>query len=93
MTVIWSETAKRNYKQNIKYLLDEWSYSVMKEFILELDETVKRLKIHQELGAFDEQIGSHKILVVKQIYLFYEVKNGNLYILDVWNNYKKPFWN
>ncbi len=64
----------------------------MTNFILELEETVDKLKTYPELGGFDEQIGCQKILVVKQIYLFYEIKKGDLHILDVWNNYKKPFW-
>ncbi len=92
MTTIWSETAKQNYKQNIHYLLDVWGFKVMKDFIFEVEETLKKLKSYPDLGAFDEQIGCQKILVVKQIYLFYEVKNGNLHILDIWNNYKNPFW-
>ncbi len=92
MESIWSETAKRNYKQNLNYLLEEWGYSVMKNFILKLEDTVEKLKMFPEIGAFYKQIGCQKILVVKQIYLFYEVKDECLHILDVWNNHTRPYW-
>ncbi|MCG2420307.1 type II toxin-antitoxin system RelE/ParE family toxin [Aequorivita sp. F47161] len=93
MVTIWSETATKNYRQNLRYLLEEWGYSVMKQFIIKVEKTIEKIKIYPNIGAYDEKIGCYKILIVKQIYLFYDVNNKNLHVLDVWNNYKKPFWN
>lgn len=92
MNVKWSQTAQINYRQNLHYLLEEYGYKVMKEFIEIMIKTVEKIIEFPELGAYDKDIGCRKILVVKQIYLFYEINNGELNLLDVWNNYKKPYW-
>lgn len=92
MKIIWSKTADRNYRKNLDYLKQEWSYEVIKDFIEETDNCIARIKYNPNIGQFDKLIGCYKILVVKQIYLFYEMKNNTIFIHNIWNNKRKPYW-
>lgn len=92
MKIIWSKTADRNYRKNLDYLKKEWSYKVLKSFIDETDNCIQKIGENPNIGRFDKLIGCNKILIVKQIYLFYEVENNTIYINNVWNNKRKPYW-
>lgn len=92
MRVEWSDTAIKNYRENIKYLLEEWNYKVMVHFIDETDNCISTIQKFPGVGSYDERLGFNKFLVVEQIYLFYEVINDILYIHNVWNNKRHPYW-
>lgn len=86
MKIIWTKTADINYRKNLDYLKQEWSYKVLKDFINEVDVSIKRIMLNPEIGKFDETIGCNKFLIVKQLYIFYEVADNVLYIHNFWNN-------
>ncbi len=92
MEIIWSDRAYFSYDNNIHYLLNEWSVEVAKGFIEKTEEAEKLLLENPHLGRFDEDLMLYKLLVVKQIYLFYEIHGKHIVIIDFWNNYKKPYW-
>ena len=92
MRVEWSETAIENYKRNIKYLLKEWNYRVMVHFIDETDRCISTIQKFPNIGHYDVQLEYNKLLVVEQIYLFYEVIDDIIYIHNVWNNKRYPYW-
>ncbi len=92
MKVIWSKTADINYRKNLDYLKREWDYEVLINFIDEVDNCINRISDNPSIGMFDKLISCNKLLVVKQIYLFYEVSDNVIYIHNIWNNKRKPFW-
>lgn len=94
MKIIWSDIAKKNYRENLDYLINEWNYEVMKNFIEEFDNTVLLISKYPNAGQYEKKTELHKFLVVKQIYIFYEVifEKKELRIHNVWNNKKKPFF-
>lgn len=92
MDIIWSNTANINYRKNLDYLEQEWSYAVLMKFIEETEDCINKVALNPNLGQFDELIGCHKILIVKQMYMLYEISNKTLYIHNFWNNKRKPYW-
>ena len=92
MKIVWSERAIINYRKNLDYLIDDWTYEVLSNFIDEVDKCVLRIGKNPNIGNYDNRIGCNKFLITKQIYLFYEVKNTTIYILNVWNNKRRPYW-
>ena len=92
MEIIWTDKAYSSYENNIDYILQEWSMEVVKNFIEKTEEAEKLLMENQHLGRFDEDLKLYKLLVVKQIYLFYEIHGNQIVLIDFWNNYKKPYW-
>lgn len=93
MKIIWSELAIRNYRENLDYLVNNWNYNVLSNFIDEVDSCILKISKNPSIGKYDDLINCNKLLIIKQIYLFYEVINGTLYILNIWNNKRKPYWN
>ena len=83
MKNIWSRTADRNYRKNLDYLKREWNYEVLNNFINQTDSCIQQIEKNPNIGRFDELIGCNKILIVKQIYLFYEVVDNTIYIHNI----------
>jgi len=92
MKIIWTNNAELKYYENINYLLKFWNIEVTSNFMSEVNNTIDNLKRSPNLGAFDNLINSNKILITKQIYLFYEITNNEVVLLDFWNNKKKTYW-
>jgi len=92
MKVIWTQKAVKENQNNIDYLINNWEKKVLVNYLNAVETTIGFLKNNPNLGKFDNLIDCHKILVVKQIYLFYDIIDGDLYILSFWNNYQKPYW-
>lgn len=92
MEIIWTSSAYIDNLENIEYLLREWSLSVTLQYEEKVIETENQLLENPRLGQFDKELGLNKLLVVKQIYMIYEVRVDKIYIVRMWNNYKKPYW-
>lgn len=92
MEIIWTSSAYIDNLENIEYLLREWSLSVTLQYEEKVIETENQLLENPRLGQFDKELGLNKLLVVKQIYMIYEVRGDKIYIVRMWNNYKKPYW-
>ena len=92
MKIIWTAKAVKENQNNIDYLKENWEKKVLINYLGAVERTIGYLRNNPNLGQHDELINAHKILVVKQIYMFYDLVDGDLYILSFWNNYQKPFW-
>ena len=92
MNIIWTKKAIKENQNNIDYLIENWEKKVLINYLGAVERTIGYLTNNPNLGQYDKLINAHKILVVKQIYMFYDLVDGDLYILSFWNNYQKPFW-
>lgn len=92
MKIVWTEKAILENENNIEYLIIHWEQKVLVNYLNKLDAVISLLSANPNLGQYDKKINSHKILVVKQIYMFYEMKDNQIVIRSFWNNYQKPFW-
>ncbi|CAM3305009.1 type II toxin-antitoxin system RelE/ParE family toxin [Aequorivita lipolytica] len=92
MEIVWTDRAYFSYDSNIAYLYGGWSLEVALNFINKTEEAEKLLLENPNLGRFDDELKLYKLLIVKQIYLFYEIHNNNLVFMNFWNNYKNPYW-
>lgn len=92
MEIIWTDLAFYSYDRNVEYLLGEWSMEVAIKFIFKVEEAEKLLIKNPNLGSFDEELNLHKLLIVKQIYLLYELEGNHIVFIDFWNNFQKPYW-
>lgn len=92
MEIIWSSSAYIDNLENIEYLIDEWYLSIGLKYEKKVIEVESLLIKNPYLGQFDKDLGLNRILVVKQIYMLYEVKDRNIYVIRMWNNHRKPYW-
>ena len=73
MNIIWADTAKKDYWQNIDYLLQQWDEDVAMDFIQDLENTTALLADNPKIGVKTDYKNIRKFPVVKQISLFYRV--------------------
>lgn len=92
MEIVWTNRAHYSFDSNIAYLIDEWSIAVAQHFIGKVEDAEKQLLQNPHLGRFDEELRINKLLIVRQIYLFYEIYEHQIVWIDFWNNYKNPYW-
>lgn len=88
--IIWTEKALSQYEYNLDYLLEEWNRKTMLDFISKVEECLQRLTTFPRMGILYENSRYRKILVIEQISLFYRYENDYIFIVAIWNNYRKP---
>ncbi len=91
MKVIWTEKAEETFHQNIAYLEEKWTQSVIDDFIEKTDESILAISNHPLVfPVVRKKKRVHKCLVVKQISLFYRVVGDEIYLVTFWNNFQNP---
>lgn len=90
--VIWSTAAALDFDENLQHLMKNWSEKQAEKFVNDTKKQILNLSSMPHMGHFEPAIRAFKMLLVKQIYIFYEFDDENIYILKFWNNYKKPYW-
>ena len=88
--IIWSGDAKRDFSENIDYLLKEWSVNEAVDFTDKAQSILDKLPKNPELFPETEYSGVRKCVVCKQISLFYRVTKKEITLLRFWNNWKDP---
>ena len=89
--VYWTKLAISDFRKNIEFLKLRWNDIVIFDFIEKTECVIEIICDNTESGRWDQDIHCNKILV-KNIYLFYEMVNNKIYLLCFWNNFQKPYW-
>ena len=89
--ITWSTQAKDDYWQNIDYLLENWSYREVSNFMKAVDTYLaiicKSPKTFQNTNYRNIQF----VVIVPQITLFYHIADRNtVELVRFWNNYQDP---
>jgi plasmid stabilization system protein ParE len=90
MEIIWTDEAKKTFKNNINYLKENWSKNEVQNFVLEAFNSIETIKKMPHIGKYDAFFECNILLVVKQISLFYDVKEEKIILLTFWDNRQKP---
>ncbi|NVJ48533.1 MAG: type II toxin-antitoxin system RelE/ParE family toxin [Cytophagia bacterium] len=90
MQVIWTEKATNDYLSNIEYLLRKWSQESASNFIDEVDSILELLIVNPDAFPKTDYLEIRKVVIRKQISLFYKIVDDNIYILRLWNTYQNP---
>ena len=90
MKILWTTEAKLSYKQNLRYLKEEWSYKEIENFIQIVEEKTARLMEYPEMGNYDELWKRRKVPIIGPVWMYYFVDKEFIVISYFWNTYKKP---
>ena len=90
MNVIWTPKAYSSMEQNIIYLRKHWPGFVLNDFLRDVDQSIKIIQAQPYSGSETTLRNVRKLLVVKQIYLFYEIDSTTIALLLFFNNYQNP---
>lgn len=88
MKIVWSHLAKNDYWKNIEYLEQNWTFSDVINFITEVDSLTEILKANKANFLKTNYRNVHKVVLNKQITIYYFVDNKTITLLRFWNNYQ-----
>ena len=88
MKIEWTFASKNDYWQNIEYLENDWSEKEVFNFINEVDFSLKLLSKENVIYNKSEFPNVYKMILIKQITLYYSIENETIYLLRFWNNYQ-----
>ena len=89
-TVIWSPTARLSYYKVIEYLIEKWTFNELEAFIDRTEEVITHICNNPLLYPYSVKGNAHKCVVVKQISLFYIVRDDIIELLVFWDNRQDP---
>lgn len=90
MRVIWSKKALLAYHSIIDFLLFEWSEKSAENFIDQVQFKNELIKTHPEAFEKTDFGNVHKIIITKQITVFFRFSNLEIELLRFWNNAQSP---
>jgi len=76
--------------QNALFLNSNWSERSVIKFINKVDKIVLLIVNNPEIFPKWRSSAIRKLVIVKQITMFYEIKKDTINILLFWNNYQNP---
>ena len=86
-TIRWNQLARRDYLENIDYLLLDWTEKDTQKFIDKVSEVVALLANGNVEFQNTDRIGIKRCVITKQISLFYRViDKDKIELLRFWNN-------
>lgn len=88
MKVTWSPLAKSDFWKNIEYLEKDWSSREVISFIDQVEHHIQLIKNNNIYFIKTKYNNVFKIVIIKQITLFYRVSDDNVELLRFWNNYQ-----
>ena len=88
MKIEWTQASKIDYWQNIEYLENYWSEKEVLNFIIEVDYCLNLLTKENVAFTKSEYKNVYKMVIIKQIMIYYSIKNDIIYLLRFWNNYQ-----
>mgnify|MGYP003459392311 FL=1 len=88
MKIEWTLLSKNDYWKNIEYLENHWSEKGVLNFINEIDCSLNLLAKETVLFVKSDYPNVYKMVVIKQITIYYSIENETIYLLRFWNNYQ-----
>lgn len=88
MKIEWTLASKNDYWQNIEYLENHWSEKEVLNFINEIDYSLNLLAKGNVTFTKSDYINVYKMVIIKQITIYYSIENETIYLLRFWNNHQ-----
>lgn len=88
MKVKWTQLSKEDYFHNIEYLEIYWSEKEVLNFITEVDFIIDLLSKNNITFVKSDFESVFKVVVLKQITLYYSIIDDTVYLMRFWNNHQ-----
>jgi len=91
MKIVWTPAAQDDYWDNISFLKRKWSEKEVEAFMNKTESILHTLTSgNVSYTSATNLLNVHKIPIVKQVILFYMIKENTLYLLRFWSAFKNP---
>lgn len=88
MRIEWTSKSKIDYWKNIEYLEIDWTKKEVLNFIDAVEHAINLLKNKNVIFISTEYKNTYKMVITKQITLFYSIENETISLLRFWNTYQ-----
>ncbi|QTY27976.1 type II toxin-antitoxin system RelE/ParE family toxin [Flavobacterium sp. CS20] len=89
--VVISKTAEKKLDNLFKYLTEEWSNKIKKDFIKKLDSSIELIKNQPEIFPESKKgKGLRKCVITKQTTLYYRYNSEQINIVTIFDNRQNP---
>lgn len=88
MKIEWTLASKNDYWKNIEYLENHWSEKEVLNFINEIDYSLDLLAKGIVIFTKSDYTNVYKMVIIKQITIYYSIEKETIYLLRFWNNYQ-----
>ena len=91
LELVWSKRATQKFDQINTYLIEEWGEQSAKQFIGKVFTFLEILSEFPEIGSIENKEKSIRgFTVVKQVNVFYRIKNDKIILLVFFDNRQNP---
>ena len=91
LEIKWSKKADQKFDNILKYLALQWGEGVTKNFVKKTYDLLDVLAEFPELGSIENQEkGIRGFTIVKQVNIFYRIKDQKIILLDFFDNRQSP---
>lgn len=89
--VVISKTAEKKLDILFNYLIQEWSFTVKKEFVEKLDTSINIIKNQPEIFPESKKgKGLRKCVITKQTTLYYRYNSERINIVTIFDTRQNP---
>ncbi|MCF8231971.1 MAG: type II toxin-antitoxin system RelE/ParE family toxin [Bacteroidales bacterium] len=83
LEIAWTKRASNKFDKILEYLIIEYGSSVKKSFVRKVYDFLDLLEHFPEIGTIEnKQKGIRGFVIIKQITVFYRIKNNQIILLD-----------
>jgi len=91
LKIFWSKHAEKSFDSIITYLESNWGQHSVSLFVKKVFEFLEIISEFPEIGSLENNMLSIRgFVIVKQITIFYQVKDRKIIILNFYDNRQRP---
>ena len=91
LTISWSKRADKKFDNILEYLQQEWGETVTSAFVKKVYDFLDIVVDFPEIETLEKPDRNIRgFVIVKQITLYYKVKNNNIILLNFFDNRQNP---
>lgn len=91
LNIKWTKRADKKFDKIIEYLQSEWGERVAKNFVKKVYDFLDVLSQFPEIGTLEhKEKGIRGFTIVKQVNIFYRIKEETIILLDFFDNRQDP---
>lgn len=91
LTIKWSRKAEKKFDSILDYLNDEFGEITTAKFVKKVFDFLTILGEFPEIGSLEnKEYGIRGFVIVKQITLFYQIRDSTIILLNFYDNRQHP---
>ena len=91
LTIKWSKKSEKKFDLILDYLNDEFGQITTAKFVKKVFDFLTILAEFPEIGSLEnKEYGIRGFVIVKQITLFYQVRDNTIILLNFYDNRQHP---